>query len=188
MIGMPDWEVTDMRIRRMARAGLGRPPDSEFQQLLATQLAVTHALHTAVAGGAVDAVLEQVCVGLEWELGVVWIEDSASRELVCGGLWQPPDEPLGSFAAAIREAGDSPVVAFAQAAWESRSTSWLAQDAAAAVPEVECGVAVAVVGGGHAIGVLGFFAGRRRDPDAGLGELIEGFGLQLGEAIARDEA
>jgi diguanylate cyclase (GGDEF)-like protein/PAS domain S-box-containing protein len=151
-------------------------------------MAVTHALHTAVAGGAVDAVLEQVCTGLEWELGVVWIEDSVSRELVCGGLWQPRDEPLGSFATAIRDAGGSSVAAFVQAAWETRSTGWLSERDAAALPTVESGVAVAVVGGGHAIGVLGFFGTRRRDPDAGLGELIEGFGLQLGDAIVRDEA
>src|SRR5260221_369476 len=86
---MPDWEVTEMRKLRMARAGLGQPPDSELRQRLATQLAVTSALRSAAPGDAVDAVLEQICLGLEWDLGVVWIEDAVSRELVPARCWPP---------------------------------------------------------------------------------------------------
>src|SRR5258707_13961013 len=80
---MPDWEVTEMRKLWMARAGLGQPPDSELRQRLATQLAVTTALRSAGPGDAVDAVLEQVCLGLEGDLGVACIEDDVRREHDC---------------------------------------------------------------------------------------------------------
>src|SRR5438552_11589738 len=118
---MPDWEVTEMRKLRMARAGLGQPPESELRRRLATQLAVTAALRSAAPGDAVDAVLEQACLGLEWDLGVVWMEDAVSRELVCGGVWQPPAGPLGALAADIRSARGGPLTRLAEAARDSRT-------------------------------------------------------------------
>jgi diguanylate cyclase (GGDEF)-like protein/PAS domain S-box-containing protein len=172
----------------MARAGLGQPPDAELRQRLATQLAVTAALRSAAPGDAVDAVLERICLGLEWDLGVVWIEDAVSRELVCGGLWQPPARPLGALAADIRTPRSGPLTGLAEAARDSRTATWLSGRGAAGGEGVKSGVAVAVAGGGRVIGVLEFFGRRRRAPDSKLGELLEGFGLQLGEAIARDEA
>src|SRR5438874_6779050 len=186
LLWMPDWEVTEMRKLWMARAGLGQPPDSELRQRLATQLAVTSVLRSAVPSDAVEAVLEQVCRGLKWDLGVVWIEDAVSRELVCGGLWQPPAKPLAALAGDIPDLRSGPLADLAEAARDSRTATWLSRRAAAA-EGVGSGVAVALVGGGRAIGVLELF-GRHRDPDRKLGELLEGFGLQLGEAIARDEA
>ncbi len=172
----------------MARAGLRQPPDSELRQRLAAQLAVTSALRSAAPGEVVNAVLEQVCLRLEWDLGVVWIEDAHNRELVCAGLWQPPARPLGKLADGIQGARSEPATGLARAALDGRKATWLAGRDLIAVDGVSSGVAVAVVGGGRAIGVLELFARQSRERDPKLGELLEGFGLQLGEAIARDEA
>ncbi len=177
-----------MRVRRKARAGRYLGPEEQSRQRLETQLAVTRVLSTAAAGGAAAAVLEQVCLGLGWDLGVVWTEDPATRELVCASLWQPPDEPLREFASTVRNSRSGIEIAPTGSAWESRSAAWLTEHDAGVGEGVRSAIAVAMVGGGRSVGVLEFFGTGHRDADPGLGRLMEGFGLQLGEVIARDRA
>jgi diguanylate cyclase (GGDEF)-like protein/PAS domain S-box-containing protein len=150
------------------------------------QLAVTGALSEATATAAVRAVLEQVCRGLAWDLGVAWIEDAGSGELVCGDLWQPPDKPLGELADTVRNVRSGPPIESAGSAGER--WAWPNDGEAGLVGGVGSGIAVAMVGGGRTVGVLEFFSARPRDPDPELGRLIEGFALQLGEVIARGDA
>ncbi len=170
-----------MRAGRKATAGRTRPAESEAARRLATQLSVTDVLAAGGSGAAV-AVLEQVCRGLDWDLGVVWVSDAERESLACSALWQPRSRPLRPLAAAIT-ARSLGATAAARTAFESGATV-----RSPARGRVEAGIAVPVSGAGRTLGVLELLARGRRPRDRELGRLVAGFGLQLGAWLALAEA
>ncbi|MDX6549154.1 MAG: hypothetical protein QOG33_2704, partial [Gaiellales bacterium] len=115
----------------------------------------------AVAGARM---LEQICRVLRLDLGILWWADQAAQSLVWGDTWPAPGE-------------SAPDPGLAQAAWRTGAVTWSPAG----------GVAVPVAAAGRVLGVLECSDTGLREPDDGLGELLQAFGLQLGDVVARLE-
>jgi diguanylate cyclase (GGDEF)-like protein/PAS domain S-box-containing protein len=134
--------------------------------LLDLQLAVTSSLTDAgTPAGAGARMLEQIWRGLELDHGILWWVDRDAQALV-----RADTRPAAGRSA--------PRPDLAEAAWRTGAVSW----------SPEGGVAVPVAAAGRVLGVLECRHASLREPDRVLGELLQAFGRQLGDVVARLES
>ena len=96
-------------------------------QRLATQYAVTMILAEAPSvEGAGVAILEALCRGLDWELGVLWLVDPVAGVLYAAHTWLAPGTSAGAFVDQTRSLQLGPGSGYPGKVWRSGEPAWVA--------------------------------------------------------------
>jgi PAS domain S-box-containing protein len=163
----------------------------------AVQYSVTHILadspNLTVAGAKI---LETVCEGLGWDLGVIWTVDREANVLRCLESWCQATGYAAKFEACSRQVTFSPGVGLPGRIWASGEPAWIldvAQDTnfsrgTVAIQEGlhgACGFPIRL--GGNVFGVMEFFSQRIQQPDEDLLRMFFTIGNQIGQFIERKQ-
>jgi signal transduction histidine kinase len=96
-------------------------------QRLATQYAVTMILAEAPSlEGAGGAILEALCRGLEWDLGVLWLVDPVAGVLYAAHTWLAPGTSAEAFVNQTMRLQLGPGAGYAGKVWRSGEPVWVA--------------------------------------------------------------
>jgi PAS domain S-box-containing protein len=171
---------------------------SRTERRRAARLAVTHLLaQPAPPAEAAGSLLQAVCAGLEWDVGLLWGIDARDRVLRCEAAWRGSSaggeevERLSRRAAFARGAGLPGQV------WECGRPAWVLGEARAddrARVEVARreglygDIAFPILHGGEVLGVLEFFSREAHEPDDDLLEMVATLGGQVGLFLERRRA
>jgi PAS domain S-box-containing protein len=146
---------------------------------------------------ATPGVLQAVCAGLGWEVGLLWLSEPRTRGLGCLGLWHAPGmattelEPLRGGCSA------SSGVGLPSRVLGSGQTSWVADPAReSACPRLAAAARLGFRGvlgfpillGGEVFGAVEVFSQSAEEPDAELLETLNNIGNQLGQFVKRKRA
>jgi PAS domain S-box-containing protein len=160
----------------------------------AAQLAVTEALAEAPSlGHAAPRILRAICENLGWDVGGFWVADPQER-LVCLEMWRRPGGDAEEFERASREAVFAPGRGLPGRVWQTGEREWVAdvchddnfarRDVAASAG-LHGALAVPVLIGDEALGVMEFFSRSIREPDADLLGMLAALGGHVGQFIGR---
>jgi len=128
---------------------------------------------------AVPRVLERVCKGLDWELGLLWTIDAAENVLRFGGVSHASTPAARQFADAVRG------FSFRTDVWKDPN---FPRRPAAQRSGMHSAFAAPVEGSQGTLGVLEFLSGDVRERDEALLRVITTLGRQLGQFIERQRA
>jgi two-component system, cell cycle sensor histidine kinase and response regulator CckA len=167
-------------------------------RLREAQYRVTRALSAAgtVEEGSV-AVLRVIAEQLGWRMGVLWQVDPDAEALRCVALWKPASAASDQFEELTRRITFVRGEGLPGRVWETGDPAWIADVAADhALPRrdaaeragVHAGVAVRVDCGESPWGVMEFFSGDAREPEADILAVLATIGTQLGQFIERMDA
>ncbi|HEV7279614.1 MAG TPA: PAS domain S-box protein [Pirellulaceae bacterium] len=160
----------------------------------AAQLAVTEALaETTSLSDAAPRVLQAICEKLGWDVGGFWVAAPQGR-LVCLDMWRGPAVETAEFERASREAVFAPGGGLPGRVWQTGAPEWVAdvchddnfarRDVAASAG-LHGALAVPVLLGGEALGVMEFFSRSIRQPDADLLAMLAAVGGHVGQFVQR---
>ena len=165
---------------------------------LAAQHDTTRVLAEAAAlADAMPRIIEAVCRGLDWVMGMRWAIDWEAQVLRSEEVWIAPGVPLDALVDASRRMTFAPGVGLPGRVWLSLRASWIvdvAQDPnfpraeAAGKGGVHGAFAFPIVGPSGFLGVMEFFSTRTRPPDAAMLSLFQTVGGQVGQFIERKRA
>ncbi len=163
----------------------------------AVQYSVTRILadspNLTVAGAKI---LEAVCAGLAWDLGVIWTVDREANVLRCLESWHQAMGCAAEFEACSRQGAFSPGVGLPGRIWASGEPAWILDVAkddnfsrgTVAMREGlhgACGFPIRL--GGNVFGVMEFFSQRIQQPDEDLLRMFFTIGNQIGQFIERKQ-
>jgi signal transduction histidine kinase len=184
--------------RRRPQRGLRAREAQWREQQRGARLAVTQVLARAADPADVPArILQAVCDGLGWDVGVFWGMDPAAQVLACRVVWHTPADPFAEFTAACRQMTFRPGVGLPGRVWSAGVPAWIADitcDAnfpragAAAREGLRGAIGCPVLLGGEFFGVLEFFSRQPVDPDPDLLEFLATVAGQLGQFLERRRA
>jgi signal transduction histidine kinase/CheY-like chemotaxis protein/HPt (histidine-containing phosphotransfer) domain-containing protein len=165
---------------------------------LAAQNVTTYVLVESVTlMEAMPRVLEAVCKGLDWVMGVRWSVDSQAQVLRCAEMYVAPPQLLLEMVEVNRRLTFPLGVGLPGQVWSTGRAAWIADvvhgpnfpRAAAAVKDGLHGAfGFPIVGPGGFLGVMEFFSTEMREPNAEMLALFEGIGGQVGQFIERKRA
>lgn len=197
----PEDMVTMDGAARLARIVLERER-SERARLRATrrekaQLAAASVLAEAEpVPDAMRDVVRALCGALEWDLGAVWLWDTAGQALVCSAHWSSDDARFASFVRDTCERRLSPGAGLPGAVLLSGEAEWLpARDEcgfvrwrSAAAAGIQHGLAFPILDGAEVLGVVELFTTDSEPSDADLLPALRTVGLQVGQFLRRASA
>jgi PAS domain S-box-containing protein len=171
----------------------------QAQRRLVAQYAVTRALADSGAlREAAPTILEAVCEGLGWDVGILWDVDRHADVLRCLAVWHAATVEVSALALASRRVTVSRGVGLAGRVWAGGEPAWLANGlmellnspraAAAAEDGLHGACAFPLRGGGETLGVAEFFSREVREPDPDLLRMMSCLGSQVSQFIERREA
>lgn len=170
----------------------------QAEQRMAAQHAVTRVLATARSlADATPKLLRSICEGLGWDLGELWHVDERARVLRWDGMWHQLDFDPTAFVRQSREMTFRLAEGLPGRVWATGRGEWIRdlpadsgfrRAAAAAQLGVSSAVAFPLLSNGLVVGVMMFFSRELRDPDAGVLEMLETLGRQIGDFLTRRQA
>ena len=185
-------------IQRTLEAARVRNERRRAEAALAAQHAVTRVLSEARGiHEAVPQVLAAICGYLSWDLGAVWMVDADGSSLRCVDIWQAGHLQAGEFARISRSLTLAPGDSLAGRVWGANAPEWLpdarwegtSERALAAVGAgLHAACAFPVRSGARVIGVMEFFSGDVKEPDARVLEMMVAIGSQIGQFTERKRA
>src|SRR5262249_50774225 len=146
---------------------------------------------------AVPRILQTVCEGLDWVMGVRWSVDEERHVLRCEEIWVAPGRTLHELVEASRRMTFPRGVGLPGRVWGGGRAAWLVevvQDpnfpraSAAATGDVHGAFGFPIIGPGGFLGVMEFFSPEIRAPESAVLTLFEGVGGQVGQFIERKRA
>ena len=162
------------------------------------RLAVTQILAEATTvRGAAARLLQAICENLGWDVGLFWTVDEAAKTLHCSESWHRSGTSVEEFEATSRQRSFVSGEGLPGRVWATRKPVWIPnveQDgnfpriAIAAKEGIRGAFACPVVVGGETLGVIEFFSRRIQEPDAGLLEMMDTIGGQIGQFMERKQA
>ncbi len=168
------------------------------EQHRSARLAVTHVLSEAASvGDGASGVLRAVCENLGWDVGFFWTVNHEGTALRCTKSWHGPGVRAEEFETASCARTFEKGEGLPGRVWASGRPTWIldiAQDAnfprlATAVRyDLHSAFACPVVVGEHTLGVIEFFTGRIREPDAELLEMMGTVAGNIGQFYERKSA
>lgn len=145
---------------------------------------------------ALPAILQALCQGLAWQLGVIWSVQHQTHCLHYSGSWHLP-----TFSQTLVEANQqttfAPGVGLPGRVWMTHQPLWIAdlsQDTnfPRAIAAVEAGLQTAfgfpILLGHQVLGVIECFSDRVQDPDEDLLNMMAAIGSQIGQFMERKRA
>ncbi len=142
--------------------------------------------------------LEELCRGMGWQMGGLWLVNDAGDALELSSCWRMPELPSSTVPpeAAIVDrfaAGEG----LPGRVWRSGEPAWI--EDVCGVPEfprsdvvageqVRGAIALPVWSGEQIFGVLELFSAGTREPDAELADLLRAVGAQVGSFVQRARA
>ena len=165
---------------------------------LAAQNVTTYVLvELATLMEAMPRVLEAVCKGLDWVMGVRWSVDSQAQVLRCAEMHVAPTQVLQEMVEVNRRVTFPPGVGLPGQVWSTGRAAWIAdvvhdpnfpRATAAAKDGLHGAFGFPIIGPGGFLGVMEFFSTEIREPNAEVLALFEGIGGQVGQFIERKRA
>jgi PAS domain S-box-containing protein len=168
------------------------------QQYEAAEQAVVDVLaHSDAIGDVVSRLLAALCRNLDWDLAELWTLDAEREVLVCTDAWG--ERRAGLEALEAGRAGESFEVGdgLQGQAWARRVPVWASgleddplfrRGAAAQAAGVRSALALPIARAGEVLGTILFFARDEREPDPGLGRLLQAIGAHLAQYLERRRA
>ena len=145
---------------------------------------------------AYEWVLQNVCVGLGWDIGSCWLTSAGGERMRCLAVWSRPDPALDAVAGMMRGrevgAGEGmvgAVLASRQATWAKNvgQDTRFAERAAAASAGLRAAYTFPILPGGtQCAGVMQFLSRSPRRFDAQLPGLSELIGALLAQRVQRE--
>jgi GAF domain-containing protein len=165
---------------------------------LAVQYTATRVLAEAPQpADALPRILQAVCEGLDWEVGIAWLIDPRAEVLRCGPIWHAPAVPAAEFAAACRQVAFVPGIGLPGRVWAGRAPAWILdvvrdpnfpRAQAASRGGIHSAFAFPILMGKDVLGVMEFLSRGIRQPDEELLRMMAGVGGQLGQFLKRKQA
>jgi len=163
------------------------------------QLAVTQILAEAdTVTGATTRLLQTICDGLGWDMGVLWRPADSPGELRCVETWQRPNSHTPEFLAAMRQRTFSPDVGLLGRVWSSGQPVWIPDvvtEADACFPAatasregIHAALAFPLTSSLARCGVIELFSRKVRPPDDDMLEMMATIGAQIGHFLDHREA
>ncbi|WP_254053760.1 PAS domain S-box protein [Singulisphaera sp. GP187] len=146
---------------------------------------------------AVPGILQSICEGLNWTVGVLWWVDAEEKMLHCSNLWSSPSSGVDGFAALSRRIAFPPGVGLPGRVWSSGQPAWIpdiVEDrnfprAGVAVREgLHSAFGFPIADGGDILGVVEVFSGEILKPDPELLLMLSAIGSQIGQFMKRKQA
>lgn len=159
------------------------------------RLAVTQTLNEASSVPQMaTGVLEAICKGLYWDVGLFWGVHENGERLVCRATWCRSSAPLPEFASASCRQQFKSGEGLPGRVWASGNSAWIpdvstdanfARTNAAGSSGLRSAFACPVIVGERCVGVIEFFIKRMTQPDADLLETINTVAGSVGQYIER---
>ncbi len=164
-------------------------------EIQAAQAALTQAqVESHPPDAAAPRLLQALCEGLDWDLGVLWLVDSNAALMRCQGQWYRPGLSAQDFAsvhlATVFGAGEE----LPGRVWSSGRPLWVAdvtkdsnfsRTDAAAGAGFHAACLFPIVVDRRVLGVVELFASEARQPDPELLAVLAQLGTQVGLAVER---
>ncbi len=162
------------------------------------EYAVTRVLsESASIEQAAPAVLQTICEGLGWDLGLLWRADRQVNLLRCRSGWHRPSDPVASFLAHSQDRTFSLGVGLPGRVWMEGKAAWIPdvlrdpnfpREPLAAQAGLRGAFAFPILLGREVLGLLEFYSRQTRQPDEDLLAMMTSVGRQIGQFIERTEA
>jgi PAS domain S-box-containing protein len=168
------------------------------EQRLALQYAVTRILSKSIdfVDGTHD-ILETVCEGLGWQVGVLWAVDHHAEVLRCIDFWQASSMEAKGFEEVCRNRTFKRGIGIPGRIWSSGKPVWISnvmkdnnfpRASAADHAGLRGAFGFPILLGEEVVGVIEFFSREIRRPDQELLEMIGSVGQQIGQFRERKRA
>jgi two-component system, NtrC family, sensor kinase len=186
------WMVRDVSDRKIAELERHRTNQRLKAQYAATQvLATAHTLDEAI-----PALLQTLCIDLDWQLGELWTVDSTIQQLRCTASWQQPSLKLTQFRIATQRYTFASTVGLPGRVWASGTAQWLEhlteqtfkRANLAAKAGLCSAVGLPIRNDETLLGVFVLYSTQRQLADANLMTILTSMGSQIGQFIKRREA
>jgi PAS domain S-box-containing protein len=167
------------------------------QRLLAHHTVTQILAEAARLEDATPKLLQAVCEGLLWDLGVLWSRDREAGVMRCVEVWHKASVEAPHFEATCRVSTFLPEAGLPGRVWSSRAPAYIpdvVQDAnfprapIAAREGLHTAFAFPILLGGDVLGVMEFFSREIRQPDPDLLTMMATIGSQIGQFIERKRA
>lgn len=162
------------------------------------RLAVTQALAQAESlGEAATDILQAICEGMGWDVGLLWTFDAERQHLGCEAIWHSPNVMIDHFIDASRRMLMSTGVGLPGRIWSSGVPAW--------IPDVThepnfprapfaqqdglrgaFGFPIRI--GNEVLAVIEFFSREVREPDQDIQEMAATLGGYIGQFMERRRA
>lgn len=169
-----------------------------IEHRLALQYAVTRIVSRSIDFvEGTHEILETVCEGLGWQVGVLWSVDHQERVLRCIDIWHSPSIDTTDFEAACATTPFVEGVGLPGRIWETGKPVWISnlkkdrnfpRALAAEHSGLRAGFGFPILLGNEVLGVIEFFSQEIRQPDRELLEMIASVGSQIGQFQERKRA
>jgi PAS domain S-box-containing protein len=169
-----------------------------IEHRLALQYAITRIVSRSIDFvEGTHEILDTVCEGLGWQVGVLWSVDHQQEELRCIDVWHSPLLEASGFESTCLNSVFVKGTGLPGRIWESGKPAWipnLKKDSSFTRAQIaERSGLRAVFGfpillGDEVIGVIEFFSQEVRQPDPELLEMIGSVGRQIGQFQERKRA
>jgi PAS domain S-box-containing protein len=170
-----------------------RKNDERHQRM---QYAVAHALaKNDTLESAADEVLRSLCDGLGLDVGVLWIEDDSSHELLCEEIWRLPGLDVREFMRLTRSTTFRMGEGTVGQVWRTGQPAWEPLDRPHEVGD-RLGLAsraglravctFPIQHSSATIGVLEFFSRQPTCADDEMQPLVAALGSQIGQVLQRE--
>lgn len=169
-----------------------------IEHRLALQYAITRIVSRSIDFvEGTHEILETVCEGLGWQVGVLWSVDHHEKVLRCVDVWHSPMIDTTDFEAACVATQFEKGVGLTGRIWESGKPVWIPnmkkdhnfpRATAADRSGLRAGFGFPILLGNEVLGVIEFFSQEIRQPDRELLETIGSVGSQIGQFQERKRA
>lgn len=164
-----------------------------YERRLVAQYDVTRILAAASpVEEAAPKLLEALCQGLGWQVGVLWNVDGDDEILRCHAIWQPSQN--GDFNTVCRDRALPRGIDLPGRVWANQRPDWIAdlrgtvnlpRLAAAAESGLRAAFGFPILRGGIVSGVVELFSEQIRHPDEELLNVGFVIGSEIGEVLER---
>src|SRR6476469_502691 len=181
--------------RSLSRAD--RVRKASERHLAAQNVTTCVLVESATLAEAMPRVLDAVCKGLDWVMGVRWSVDSQAHVLRCAEMHVARPRLLQEMVEVNRCVTFAHGVGLPGRVWSTGRAAWIAdvvhepnfpRAAAAAKDGLHGAFAFPIIGPAGFLGVMEFFSSEIREPNAAVFALFEGIGGQVGQVIERKRA
>jgi PAS domain S-box-containing protein len=162
---------------------------------LAAHLAATRALAEARdLPETAQAILKGLCDALEWDVGALWMVDSAAGVLRCDEVWIRPSSEAERFAGVTRASVLGPGAGLPGRVWSAAGPVWVSDVTADGnFPRASVAIADGLHGAfgfpissrGAVVGVVEFFSRWIEEPDEDLLVIMRTIGAAIGRYLER---
>lgn len=169
-----------------------------IEHRLALQYAITRIVSRSIDFvEGTHEILETVCEGLGWQVGVLWSVDHQEKVLRCVDVWHSPSIDATDFEAACATTQIVKGVGLPGQIWESGKPVWISnlkkdrnfpRATSAGRSGLRSGFGFPIQLGNEVLGVIEFFSQEIRQPDRELLEMITSVGSQIGQFQERKRA